>query len=638
MSIGQPLSGITFSGISSGIDVSSIVSQLISLERIPISRLESQKSKMEFQAEIYGQFKSRITSFNSSLSQMNSASAFKPVKASLTDAEVASVTATGSAAVGSYDLKVSKLATAQKLSSAAQASHNTALGLEGEFTINDKSLTIVADQNLADIAAKINDLDADVTASVINGGENQAYLILTSKTTGAANEIELADVSGGAFAALGLNTELIAAQDAEYSLDGISLTSASNKVENVIPGATITLLKADETTPKSTTITIARDNAQVKSSLKSFMSAYNDVVGFIRDYSQFDSDTYSSGPLFADTYAAQVETSLSSLLFNDVGTGDVKNLTQLGFSFDDKGLLKLDEARIDSLLDSNPDAVKNIIAATGSSSNTSLAFVAAGLSTVSSSPTGYEVDITQAATKSLLNAQVVGSDPNAGGEMLTFSGALFGSKTVQIAITTGASLNDVVDQINSHSKLKDVLVASIGSGGELQVESKRYGSSGGFSVVSNMTAASDNSGIGISGSTYSAGLDVAGTINGEAATGNGQFLSGNKDNEFTDGLQIQYTGTTTGVVGSMVFTQGLANILVKGGSVFTDSVDGVLTTADKSLADQVSYINERIAELEEALVSREQYLRIKFAAMEEAIAKLNAQQGQLGAIFGSQSG
>src|SRR5690606_8061854 len=128
-------------------------------------------------------------------------------------------------------------------------------------------------------------------------------------------------------------------------------------------------------------------------------------------------------------------------------------------------------------------------------------------------------------------------------------------------------------------------------------------------------------------------LDVAVTINGESATGNGQFLLGAEGNANTAGLQIQYNGSTTGVSGNFVFNRGLASLMSYRLNSFTDSVDGLLSATDKTLTDQITDIDDRIAAIQEQLELRESTLRAKFGAMEQAIAQLNAQGSQLSSML-----
>lgn len=740
------MSGIRFSGIGSGIDVESIVSQLISLEAIPINRLQRQQAQLQGQQQIFSQFRSRLVSLSTAASALNVASNFNPIKAASSKPEVATVTATSGASAGNYNLEVSKLAQAHKISSAGQANTTDPLSMTGTIVVNGKGISVAATDSLTSLAAKINESGAGVTASLINGGTGSAYITLTSSKSGAKNAIQIADGTGTVASSLGLisgaatarelvnpttvrsigfasnttsvgsqtglsgtrklgingatieldlgtdslqvmadkinasaagvtasvvpvtvsgtttyklqisgagipaglsdmegaleamgvlqrgfGTQLVAAQDAAYKLDGFNLTSETNTIQDVIPGVTLTLLKANETTPETTTISLSKDNSKIKDQIKSFQSAYNDVIGFIRDNSEFDSETYQSGPLFGDATAAQVEASLSDMLFTNVGSGSLTNLTQLGFGLDEDGKLTLDEAMLDTALTSSPDAVKNLLMATGSTSSASLKYVSSSSKTAPSAGAGYAVNITQIATKTVGLAGTAQTLANAGGEILSFSGSAFGGQTIQLAADLGSTLSDLVNKINSDSRLKSEVVASI-EGGVLKLESVRYGTPGRFTVTSNQAAANNNSGVGTTGVTVTDGVDVAGTINGEAATGSGQFLLGNTGNTTTEGLQIQYTGNTLGSIGSVNYTRGIGSLMGFRLESFTDSVNGLITTTDKGLSDQISDLSSRIQNLSEILELRENTLRQKFAAMESAISSLQQQSQRLSAI------
>ncbi len=749
MSIGQPQSGIRFSGLSSGIDVESIVRQLVSIESIGRQRIQTQKAQVEGRQIIYGQLRSNILAFNGAVSSLNSPSAYQSVTASSSDSDSASISATSSASAGVYSLRVSQLAQAHKVSSAAQQSTTSALGQAGSFDLNGVSIAIEATDNLQTIAGKINGSKAGVRASLINGGEGQAYMTLSASKSGEANAIEFSNFVGGAADALGFNgiksflnqpaantvrssalssssatlaslsvgtgtksfdldgvtfsidadtqslqdiataintqfsgtpervsaqvvadganfrlelsgsevpasledtdalfedlgfyenkpyRELVKAQDAEYTLDGVSFKSASNEVTTVLPGASFTLKKADPS--KEITLSLNADTSKVKDSLQSLVDAYNNLNGYIRQNTQFDADSLSGGPLLGDSITAQLQSSVTSVLFNNVGTGDVRNLADLGVLFDSEGALKLDSTRLNTVLAENPDAVRNILADTGSTSTSQLVYVNGSSKAKSSGSAGYEVNITQAATQSRVEAGMAPSGANVGGEVLTFSGLLFGSGSFTITSSVGDSLQDLADKVNQSANFKDRLTASV-EGGKLTFVSKNFGASTAFQVTSNLAAGNDNSGIGTTGGTATAGLNIAGTINGETATGSGQFLIGNEDNANTEGLQIQYTGAATGVVGTVSFTSGLSQRITSVLSSFTDSVDGILTANDNSIKDQIKDFDVRLDELADQLQLREAFLRQRFAVMEQAIASLNAQQSQIGAItsgFGS---
>ncbi len=748
MSINGSLSGISFTGLASGIDSQSIVSQLMQIEALPLQRMQQQQAILGQRQSLYAQLKSILVGFNSAASALNTAASFNPIQASSSNTDVATATASSTAVAGTYQLAVSKLATTQKLSSNSQTSATAQLGFSGTFVVNGRAVTVDASDTLTSIAGKINSAGAGATASVINGGSNGSYLTITAGLSGESNALQIANLSGTALTSLGLVTgaasfrdqvdadtvrsfgfssasstlsslmgsaasgsfqigtatinvdfatdslqeiankinadldanataevvsvtvdgkttqrleitgsggslpsitdtnglleaiglyqrgysnELVEAQDAEYTLDGFAFTSSKNTISEVIPGATFTLLKANETTPETSTLSFSKDTAAVKTSFEGLVSAYNEIVGFIKQTSAFDTETFASGPLFGDSAVAQIEQTLGNLMFKTIGTGDLKNLAQLGFNFDQDGKLSLDSGRLDQMLASDPEGVRRLMMAVGDSTTNDLKFISSTSMTKNSGPSGYLVNITQVATKGNILGTVSQTTGNVAGETLTFDGTLFNNADYDLTVPIGATQADLVQLINSDAKLKDLVVASV-EGGMLKIESKRYGTAGNFTVVSNLAAAADNSGIGTTGGTVTDGLDVGGTINGEAATGLGQFLTGGTGTD-AEGLQIQYTGTSTGDIGSITFQRGVAAELSYGLNTFTDTVNGLLVTQDKTLQSQIDDITQRMESFQERLELRRGYLQQKFLAMERAVAALQAQSSQLSSVM-----
>ncbi len=625
--------GITFSGLSSGLDINGIVTQLMNLEKIPIQRIQRQQALLTQDQSVYSGFRSRITSFTSALSGLNQASAFNPLTAASSSSETATISASSAAVEGTYELKVFKLAQAHKISSTAQASTSDPMAQTGVFKINGKEITVEAADSLAAIAGKINGADSGVTASLINGGAGKAYLTLTAKSSGAGSEIALEDVSGTALAALGgISTEILSAQDAEFEIDGLSLTSSKNEITDVIPGSTLTLKKANLDGSQKTTLTVAKDSEALKSKLREFRDSFNSVIDYIRQNSSFNSETYSSGPLFGNTTAAQVETSMNDVLLRSVGGGVVKNLTQLGFSLDEDGKVTFDESAFSKVLADNPDAVAKVMAASGTGSNSSIRYVTSSTKTKAGS---YEVNITQAATKSAGTTAAAQTTNSAGGEILTFGGSVFGGRTV--TLTTGAgSASDLVSQINNDSRLRDYVSAKLDEDGRLQIESRKFGAGGAFTVSSDQSADTDNSGIGTTGLSVATGLDVMGTIDGKAATGTGQFLMANTGTD-VEGLQVMINGDAIGNIGSISFSQGIANQMTDAMFSFTDSVNGLLTAMDKSIQTQLEDMDERIAKINTSLTLKEDALRKRFAVMEESMSKFQNQGSMLASFLTNRS-
>jgi flagellar hook-associated protein 2 len=745
MSLGSSLSGINFSGISSGIDTESIISRLLQIEAIPIQRLQVRQQQLGARQNLLNQFKGRLTALSTAASSLNASGTFNPISATSSKTDVATITGTSSAVAGTYELKVSKLAQAHKVSSAAQNSASEALNLSGSFTINGKGVTVANTDSLTTIAQKINATSSGVTASIIDGGTGNAYLTLTANASGVAGKVQIGDAIGSIAETLGLtsgalairepitggatsiaftspstslatalnltspgsktfnlngtnvtvdfdtatlqdvanaiNTSgsgavatvrtvskdgvttyrlditgittfddpdhaleamgvlqrgygnpMITAQDAEYELDGISLTSASNTIANVIPGATINLLKANETTPETSTLTLAKDTAQIKQKVQEFVDAYNAVTQFVKTNTQFDKDTFAAGGLFGDATVQGIDAQLASALFSSPTglSGTITNLTQLGFTFSSEGQLTVNEATLDSALANNLTGVSSLFRAVGSSANAQIQFVSSTSKTRASGPAGYSVVISQLATQHALRAEGAQTDPLLEQEFLTFGGSAFGNNSYELVLDAGMTQAQIVERINNDAKLKDLVSATL-DGGKLQLTAKKYGTPGTFTVVSNRTAAGNTSGWGTN-EVVVAGVDVAGTINGETTTGSGQMLTGSTGNANTEGLQFLYTGNTLGAVGNLLFTKGMSPIFTDLIGGMTDSVNGVLTATDQSLTDQIKTIDESISDLQERLADKQVSLRAKFARMEQAVSQLQSQQSRLSAI------
>lgn len=745
---------IYFTGLASSIDTDSIVTKLMQIENAAVTRLQTQQSEIQTRQNALSALKSNLSSLSSAASALNSSTAFDTVAATSSDTSVATVTSSTGALAGTYQLSVSKLAQTHKIGSAAKSSTSTALGLTaGTVVINGKGVSITSSDSLTSIATKINSADAGVTASIIDGGTNSAYLTLSSKTSGASGKIQISDLSGniastglglisgstsyretitggvtssnfsdantklgtllgatsvgtksfnlngtdisvdfdnatlsdvatainssgsgvtasvrtvtkdgttsykldltgissytdsgGALEALGVvqrayGSQITAAQDAQYSIDGISMTSSTNTLTSVIPNVTLTLLKADETTPKTSSISLTRDNSAAISKVKTFVSAYNDIMSLISENSKLDSETYEGGVFFGDSVVQQVESQIADMVFTQVEglSSKYNNLAMLGLSYNDDDQLELDESVLTTALNSDPSAVAAVFKATGKGSNDSITYVSNTSKTIASGASNYSVDITQVATQGTYTAETAQSSASTVSERLTFNGAAFGNTDYTVYLDTGNTLTATINKINSDSKLKDLVTAE-NDNGSLKLVAKKYGTLGNFTVTSNLAAATDNSGIGTSSAgTTVAGLNVAGTINGETATGSGQFLTGDEGNSTTSGLQIQYTGSTTGIVGTIGFTKGVGASMYDLLYGFTDSVSGIFATTNKELQSQYDDIGTNITDLQTRLETKEAELRLKFSKMESALSELQNQQSQLTSMLSSLS-
>ena len=745
--------GISFSGLSSGLDTDSIITQLVNIEKAPISRLTTQQTNLRNKAELYSQFAGKITGIASSANQLTTLGTFSAITGASSDNAVASVVVDpGATLAGTFNLAVTRLAQAQKISSSAQTSATTGLGYTGSFAVNGKAVTVEATDSITTIAQKVNALGAGVTASVIDGGTNNAYLTFSSGTTGLTGKPQLSDVSGTILNSLGVlngtssvresitngaagtklsssttalgtlmgatgltdqtvqingisvtlnlqtdtlqgvadkinaastgatasvvsvteggntkyrleiknpsssptftdagNTlatlgilqsgaanELVQAQDAAYSIDGVNLTASTNSIKGVVPGATLTLFKANSITPEKSTISLTSDTDTIANRVQAFITSFNETAAFIDQYSQFDDKTFATGPLFGDSTVRQFLSTFTTSLFNSIpgATGDYKNAASIGMRLNSKGTIDFDTSAFKTALEKDPEGVRKIFQNSGTSANSALTFVSATSTAQASSTTPYDVNITTVATKSQYVAATTKTGPNTVSEILTFGGALLGNTNYTLNIDVGASMADIVSKINSDSKLKELVTAS-DNGGKLQIDGKRFGTNGRFTLVSNQSPLGTNSGVGFAAGSLVNGVDVAGTIAGQAATGSGQFLTGATGNTVANGLQIQYTGLTTGVVGSMTYVRGISGSINEALKTFTDSVNGLAIAGQDSLKKQVEDLQKDIDRINLRASQKQDDLKAKFIAMESRMSTLKGQGSALAQLFAS---
>jgi len=279
--------GIQIGGIVSGFDTESLITALTENDKKPLDLMQDKMDRLEEVQLAWQDVNMRLTNLRSTVTQLKMSSTFNSKTATSSDDKVLTASASTSAAAGSYQIKVNKLASYHRyvFSSAAtitgdsSATASTALGLTGSFTFksadstNTGSITITATDTLNSILEKINKANAGVTASLIDG-----KLVIKSDTMGSKGQITLTDTGGGtAFTDLGL-TETTAAQDAEIVYEGMTITRSTNSISDVISGVTLNLVGESTT---NVSLTIATDTTKGYDAIKAFVEQYNSLMEFI---------------------------------------------------------------------------------------------------------------------------------------------------------------------------------------------------------------------------------------------------------------------------------------------------------------------------------------------------------------------
>lgn len=350
-------------GIGSGLDVNGIVSQLVDLERRPIAQLQTAKTRLTTQLSSFGLLQSYMGNLQSIANQLSRADFWSRNAATSSDATAVAVTARASAAPGRYSVEVGALATAQSLSTPAGAFADP--GNVGGGTIKvtrggaELAIEIAPDSSLAAVRDQINAAKAGVTASIVQVQDGTGpRLVLTASETGVANAvtIDASGVTGPLQAALSALNEDRPAQDAQLRINGLTITSASNRLENVIDGVDLTLSKV---TTSPVDVAVASDTAALTKAVNDFVAAYNELNRYLATQTRYDEATRTAGALQGDRTAVGLQFRLRSLVQQPSEASAVyQRLSDLGISLQRDGSLQVDDAKLASALAAPAEVAK----------------------------------------------------------------------------------------------------------------------------------------------------------------------------------------------------------------------------------------------------------------------------------------
>lgn len=644
------MASISSLGIGSGVLTSDLVDQLVAAERGPTeTRLTQKTEQANALISAYGQLRSAITELRLPMRQLSAPDNLKAFSATSSNEDIAVSVDSTKASRGSYSLDVTSLAGAQALASRDVFADRDATSVgQGTLTLSvgDKTTDITIDgsnDTLQGLANAINDSDAGVSAGVIDTGSG-FQLVLSADETGTANavSISVAGDTGGtntdnqglsrfAFNS-GMDTdsglqETIAATDAVMEINGVQVTRSTNNFENVIDGLTF-----DIAATGTSTVKVSQDLGAVADRVQGFVDNFNGLQSTIDSLAGFNSEAGVGSLLTGDSTIRSIQNQLRQVLTRVVPgleNASVRSLADVGISTNfETGGLEFDRAKFEEQLKNNPDDVTALFAEQGRATDSQVEFVRSGLNT---EPGKYDINITQAATQGSLVGDSAVSAPvtiGAGNDELTLQVNGETSVNLQLTQQTYNTAQDLVDeiqaQLNANNALKSAgesVQVGLDSGGNLTFTSAKYGEESNVSI----TSIEDGSALGLSVATGTAGLDVAGTIGGQTAEGDGQVLFLGNDNGGASGLQVRILGDETGSRGSITFIEGVAERTVDLVSSFVGA-DGAIDSRTESLNRDLEQIASQQARLEERIAAYRERLVKQFTAADSLISQLNSTQ------------
>lgn len=650
------MSTISSLGVGSGLDIRGIVDDLVQAERAPQeNRLDRREERLDTQLSAIGQVDSALGQFREAV--QSAQGGFETISANSTD-DAISVSAGSDAEPGSVELDVQQLARGQSLAVGPE-------GVERDESLGGGSLTfrfgeVLADEegnvddlvasdtrgtvtididpaesSLEDIRNAVNEADAGVRASIVNDG-TQDRLVFNATDTGADSGFVVdvnANEAGGPLEDLAFNENTApnatlnrAAQDAELTVDGLAITRASNELDDLLPGASITL---DGTTDGPATVSVEQDSSGAAEGVQAFVEGFNELQGQLNELTRFDPETEESGPLNGDPLVRGLTSQLRNELTRPVDELEgraVRSLADVGILTTRDGTLELDEDRLQNALQEDPQAVQALFSeSTGLVEGDDFSLRSAS---GSAEPGRFDVEVTEQATRGALEAGVVGDFPfDPADQDTSFRAVVDGERTAVLDLPDGAinSADELAAElartINGAQAVRDgglgVEVEAL-ENGSLRIRSNSFGEDS--TIAFEDVGADLQTLVALDEPTeVSAGTDVQGTIGGVAATGEGLQLSAFDGP--AAGISLDTEPGAQGELGTLAFTRGSLEGVDRVLDRFLGA-DGVLGSQTNSLNNRLERIEQDRVRLDERMAQVESRYNQQFGRLDGLVSEL----------------
>jgi flagellar hook-associated protein 2 len=369
------MAGIQLSGLVSGIDTQSIISQLMTIEKAPRTKITLDQDATTKRQSLLQDLSTKLTTLKSTNDDLKSVLSWLDTQTVESgDTSKVTVSRIGGAPPGGYDIAITQLASAERqtFSFASPAADGT-LDIANADGSARASINLKAGASVDDAVSAINGSSTSQLYAVnVNGS-----LVLSAKTTGDSSGFSITG------AGVGTQTELVAGQNAKITINGTPYERQTNTITDAIPGVQFTL-KGKTAVGNSVGVTVGTpgpDKDAIVTKVKAFVTAYNDVVKTARaDLTEkpiINGSTTAdvqTGTLFGDsglnamlsqfrsTLSAPIAglTGLTSMADLGISTGAPNSGSSINQDSVD-GLLTVDETKLRTALDTNPNGVRALL-------------------------------------------------------------------------------------------------------------------------------------------------------------------------------------------------------------------------------------------------------------------------------------
>lgn len=346
------------------VDPASMAMQLVAIERQNMDKLlKKQMDSIKGQQSAISTLTTKLSTFQTMLKDLNKASNLQAQKATMSQEGLMTVTSNGKASSGQYNFFVEQLAQSHQVGLSLD-SETAPLPADGIFSLTVKGKTLDIDLATLPAGSTVKDLVSHINNAKDNPGvkatlvrtDGKVNMVLTSKDSGEENAITVnygGDASSSLGTAIANKSEITKAQNAKLQMGGnnpLTITSASNKIENVVDGLTLQLTKAQKSGDAPLQVTVEQDKEAVTGSLKKFTDSYNELIDELAK--MMSSDPKAPGALSSDSGVRSLKSALANSV-RDLPNG--LSLSSLGIKTDKTGKLSFSETDFNKALEKDPE-------------------------------------------------------------------------------------------------------------------------------------------------------------------------------------------------------------------------------------------------------------------------------------------
>ncbi len=651
-------------GLVSGLDTKSLIDALVTARSRPIVLMQQRQAAKTSELAAWKSFEAVLVSLKIASERLAESGLWKQLSVETSDPDHLVVNAADGAPTGSWDLFVERLAVAHQADSQTYDSRDALVGsgtLVLETSTGTREVEVAPGTTLAGLADLVNDADAGVQATVVRSaaaGVESFRLVLTAAESGEEHRftVDASGLAGGeapAFTQSRLGDDAILRFGGE---GGAEVRSSTDTFEDVLDGIDVTVRRAHEA-GEATSITVERDTDGLENAIGQFVESYNAMVGFANGQYSFDPESGGRPPLLGSATLSSMVAGIRSRVLGPVAGTEAarfRSLIAAGLRAGGDGTLTFDKAEFREALETDFDAIANLFRVNARSSVDGVTWVSSPDS-LALGARSVRLEITQAATRAEHRGSLV--DPGAGIPIddtndsfrIEIDGVRSG--TLRIAhgtYTDGDALAAAVqDAIEDSEELGALSVGvtfepDAGTAGRFAFTSSRWGSKGSITLLTAGSSFATALGLGAVMNVKAQGQDVAGTVDGVAATGDGRRLIVPEDGGELAGTVFQValeSGVPVPV--DFAFTEGVGRGTTRRLAELTDTADGEL----RRVGDAIQGIIDRYARDIEAkqaqLEQRRTRLEAQYAALESTLAQLQGQgqfvSAQLSALSASRA-